>query len=109
MVPNLPCWHGLHESKEREKNWCVARTPQHITRRGRMILAAAQGKNHAQVGRERGVKAETVRCWRKRWIGVQAVSLEDLSVSERFADLPHPGRPAQITAEHTCQMIAASL
>jgi transposase len=41
-----------------------------------------------------------------RWIGLQAVSLEDLDVGERLADLPRPGRPAQITAEQTCQMVA---
>jgi DDE superfamily endonuclease len=33
------------------------------------------------------------------WIGLQAVSLEDLCVSDRLADIPRPGRPAQITAE----------
>ena len=43
------------------------------------------------------------------WIGLQAVSLEDLAVSDRLADIPRPGRPSQITAEQTCQMIAASL
>jgi hypothetical protein len=71
-----------------------------------MILASAQGKNNAHIGRELGVKADTVRCWRMRWLGLQAVSLEDLDVGERFADVPRPGRPAQITAEHTCQLIA---
>jgi len=81
-------------------------TPQQIAIRGRMILAAAQGKNNAQIGRELGVKADTVRCWRMRWIGLQAVSLDDLSVNERLQDTPRPGRPAQITAEQTCQIIA---
>jgi putative transposase len=44
-------------------------TPQQIAMRGRMIRAAAQGKNNAHIGRELGVKAETVRSWRMRWIG----------------------------------------
>ena len=39
-------------------------------------------------------------------LALQAVSREDLSVSERLADLPRPGRPSQITAEQTCQMVA---
>jgi transposase len=81
-------------------------TPQQIALRGRIILAAAQGKNNAQVGRELGVKADTVRCWRMRWIGLQAASLDDLDVHERLSDVPRPGRPAQITAEQICQMIA---
>jgi hypothetical protein len=32
--------------------------------------------------------------------------LEDLSISERFSDVPRPGRPSQITAQHICQMLA---
>ena len=41
-----------------------------------------------------------------RWIGLQTVSLEDLPVNERLSDVARPGRPSQITAEQTCQMIA---
>jgi putative transposase len=98
----------LNEREQRALEELVRRhsTPQQIARRGRMILATAQGKNNAQVGRELGVKADTVRCWRMRWIGLQAVSLDDLDVHERLSDVPRPGRPAQITAEQTCQMIA---
>jgi putative transposase len=33
-------------------------------------------------------------------------SLDDLEVRERLQDTPRSGRPAQITAEQTCQMIA---
>jgi transposase len=40
------------------------------------------------------------------WLGLQAVSLQDLTISERLADLPRPGRPAEITAEQICQVIA---
>jgi len=81
-------------------------TPQQLAKRGRMILAAAEGKRNAQIAGELGVSTDTVRKWRMHWIGLQAVSREDLSVSERLADLPRPGRPSQITAEQTCQMVA---
>jgi putative transposase len=81
-------------------------TPQQLAKRGRMILAAAEEKSNAQIGRELGVSVDTVRKWRLHWIGLQGVSLEDLSVGERLADLPRPGRPSQITAEQTCQLIA---
>ena len=40
------------------------------------------------------------------WIGLQAVSLEDLCVSERLTDIPRPGRPSQITDEQICQLVA---
>jgi putative transposase len=98
----------LNEREQRALEDLVRRhsTPQQIALRGRMILGAAQGKNNASIGRELGVKADTVRCWRMRWIGLQAVSLDDLSIKERLQDTPRSGRPAQITAEQTCQMIA---
>jgi len=103
-----PAVLALNAREQRALEELVRRhsTPQQIAMRGRMILAAAQGKNNAHIGRELGVKADTVRCWRMRWIGLQAVSLDDLSVSERLQDTPRSGRPAQITAEQTCQMIA---
>ncbi len=81
-------------------------TPQQLALRGRMILAAAEGKNNSQVARDLGVCVDTVRTWRMRWIGLQAVELSDLSVSERLEENPRSGRPAQITAEQRCQMIA---
>jgi len=38
-----------------------------------------------------------------RWLGMQAASLEDLSITERLTDAPKPGAPARITAEQVCQ------
>ena len=81
-------------------------TPQQQGVRARIILAAAEGKNNSQIARELEVCVDTVRHWRTRWIGLQAASLDDLPVKERLWDVPRPGRPAQITAEQTCQMVA---
>jgi len=81
-------------------------TPQQLALRGRMILAAAEGKNNSQIARELGICVDTVRKWRTRWIALQGASLEDLPVKERLWDVPRPGRHAQISAEQTCQMIA---
>jgi putative transposase len=81
-------------------------TPQQQGVRARIILAAAEGKNNSQIARELDVCVDTVRYWRKRWLGLQAASLEDLPVNERLEDVPRPGRPSQITAEQTCQMVA---
>jgi transposase len=81
-------------------------TPQQLAHRARIILAAGEGKRNGPIARELGVCVDTVRKWRMHWIGLQAVSLEDLGVDERLADLPRPGRPSQITAEQTCQLMA---
>src|SRR2546425_3014686 len=80
-------------------------TPQQLALRGRLILAAASGKNNSQIARELGICVDTVRKWRTRWMGLQAASLDDLPVNERLWDAPRPGRRAQITAEQTCRMV----
>jgi len=81
-------------------------TAQQVALRARVTLAAADGLNNAQIARQLGVDVDTVRLWRQRWLGFQAVTLEDLSVEERLTDAPRPGRPAQMTAEQVCQVIA---
>jgi putative transposase len=81
-------------------------TPQQLALRARIVLAAADGRNNTQIARQLGVDADTVRLWRMRWLGMQAASLEDLSITERLSDAPKPGAPARITAEQVCQVVA---
>ena len=81
-------------------------TSQQIALRGRIVLAAADGKNNAQIAREFDVTVDTVRQWRDRWLTLQPVSLDDLTVAERLEDLPRPGTPARITADQRCQIEA---
>jgi len=81
-------------------------TPQQIALRGRIILAAAGGKNNAQIAREFDITVDTAREWRNRWLTLQPVSLDDLTVAERLEDLPRPGTPARITADQRCQIEA---
>ena len=81
-------------------------TPQQLAKRGRMILGAAAGKRNAEIARELGASVDTVRSWRMRWLGLQAVPLSELSVHDRLTDVPRPGRPSEISAEQTCQIVA---
>lgn len=94
------------ERKELERFVHRHSTPQQQALRARIILGAAEGKNNSQLARELKVSAETVRLWRRRWLNWQGVSLQDLPVKQRFQDIPRPGRPSQITAEQTNQMLA---
>lgn len=98
----------LNEKEQQDLEALVRRhsTPQQVAQRGRMILAAAAGQNNSQIARALDVSVDTVRSWRMRWIGLQAVPLEEISVVERLEDVPRPGRPSQITAEQTCQIVA---
>jgi len=79
---------------------------QQIALRGRLVLAAAGGKNNSQIAAELQVSRHTVRLWRERWLQLQPIPLADLSVEERLEDLPRPGAPLQITADQRCQIEA---
>ncbi len=98
----------LSDAEKTELERLVRRhnTPQQQALRGRMILAAAEGKSNSQIARDLEVCVDTVRTWRERWLERQAISLSDLNVGERLGDLPRPGTPARITAEQTCQLFA---
>ena len=81
-------------------------TAQQIALRGRIVLAAAGGKPNVHIAKELGVTLDMVRLWRKRWLDLQPISLEDLSVEERVQDLPRPGAPTRITADQVSQIVA---
>ncbi|MBA2677326.1 MAG: helix-turn-helix domain-containing protein [Ktedonobacteraceae bacterium] len=81
-------------------------TPQQLAKRGRVVLAAAEGKRNAEIARDFSVSIDMVRTWRGRWISLQAVPPSELSISERLEDIPRPGKPPEITAEQRCQIVA---
>ncbi len=78
---------------------------QQKVQRGRIILLAAAGKNNQEIAKELEITRDTVRLWRQRWLDLQPISLDDLSVEERLEDLPRPGKPPRITADQTCQIV----
>jgi putative transposase len=99
---------SLSEVERSELERLVRRhsTSQQLALRGRIILEANTGKNNSQIARQLGTSVETVRAWRKRWLGMQAAELADLSIQDRLSDVPRSGRKSQITAEQICQLVA---
>ena len=81
-------------------------TAQQIARRARIILAAVDGANNAQIARQLGVNVEMVRLWRTRWLALAPLPLAELGVAERLEDAPRPGGPCRITAAQVCQLTA---
>lgn len=79
-------------------------TPQQTAVRARVVLLAANGQNQAEIAKELKVSIDVARLWRQRWLALQPISLEDLSIEERFEDLPRPGTPARLTADQICQI-----
>ena len=72
--------------------------------RARIVLLAAMGKNNREIANELEVSLDTVRLWRQRWLDLQPISWDDLSVEERLDDLPRPGAPPRLTANQICQI-----
>ena len=72
-------------------------TAQQIALRARIVLAAAEGRNKAQVARQLDVSIDMVRLWRGRWLTLPA--------AERLRDAPRPGAPRRITDEQVCQIV----
>ena len=79
---------------------------QQMALRGRIVLAAAEGKSNAQIARELKVTVDTARLWRQRWLVLQPIPLSELSIEDRLEDLPRPGTPPRITTDQVCQIMA---
>ena len=96
----------LSDKAQRDLEKLAARhtTSQQQAQRARIILKADEGKNNAEIAREVRQSIDMVRLWRRRWLELTAIELEDLSVEERLDDLPRPGAPARLTADQICQM-----
>jgi transposase len=90
--------HGLIALSKRHS------APQQQAKRARVVLLASEGKNNAEIARELNVQKDMVRRWRQRWLDLEALSLDDLTVEERLEDLPRPGAPARLTADQICQI-----
>ena len=79
---------------------------QQIALRARIVLAAADGQKNKEIAQAYNVTLDTVRLWRNRWVKLQDISLDDLSLEDRLQDAPRPGAPARITADQRCQIEA---
>ena len=89
---------------ERSELECLIRghsTPQHLARRARMIVMAADGVGVGETALRLGVWRKGVSFWRARWRAGGGGS-----AAERLCDAPRSGAPATITAEQTCAIIA---
>jgi putative transposase len=79
---------------------------QQIALRARIVLAGAGGLKNKEIAQTYGVTLDTVRLWRNRWVKLQDLALDDLSLEDRLQDAPRPGAPARITADQRCKIEA---
>ena len=76
-------------------------TPQHLARRARMIVMAADGIGVGETAERLGVWRKGVSFWRARWLAGGGES-----AAERLCDAPRSGAPPTITPEQTCAIVA---
>jgi putative transposase len=74
--------------------------------RARIVLAAGDGLKNKEIMTKYAITADTVRLWRNRWVKLQDIPLDDLSIEDRLQDAPRPGAPAKITADQRCRIEA---
>ena len=82
------------------------RSEQQVVLRARIVLAAAQGSSNVQIARDLHINVDTVRLWRDRWVGLQGIDLETLSLPDRLHDAPRPGIKPKFSSQQRCQMAA---
>ena len=92
--------HGLEKLIKRHH------VGQQIALRARIVLAAANEQKNKEIAHAYHVTLDTVRLWRNRWIKLQDISVDDLSLEDRLQDAPRPGAPARITADQRCRIEA---
>jgi putative transposase len=89
-------------------------SPQALSRRAQIILAAASGEQNDVLARQIGCSRKTIRTWRARWAAAEA----HLAIAEAdgarlvdqietvLADAPRPGRPDTFSAEQLVHIVA---
>jgi len=106
MPGRKPARIEVSEKVRQELEKLAARhtTGQQKAQRARIILKAAEGKNHAEVAQELKISIDMATLWRGRWLALAGIGLDELSVEERLEDLPRPGAPSRLSADQRCQI-----
>ena len=94
------------ERAELERLVRARSTGQQLAARACIVLLAADGVSTIEIARRLHLDEDTVRAWRARWGATAAAPPANRSVAQRLADAPKSGRPARITPEQICQIIA---
>lgn len=94
------------QRRELERVVRARTTGQQLATRARIVLLAAEGLSTEEIARRLHVDVDTARQWRARWRVSAGTPLGEGGVAERLADAPKSGRPARITPEQICQIMA---
>jgi putative transposase len=94
------------ERGELERLVCADKTGQALVRHARVVLLAAMGYSNTAIAKEVPMDVEAVGLWRRRWVALRALPLDEKRVAERLADAPRAGHQPRLSAEQVCQIVA---
>jgi putative transposase len=94
------------ERGELERLVCAHKTGQALVRRGRVVLLAAMGYSNTAIAQQVPMDVEAVGLWRRRWVALRALPLDEMRIAERLADAPRPGHQPRLSPEQICQIVA---
>ena len=105
MPKSAPQPLKLDERERQQLQQLVKRpsTPQQIALRASIILLAAEGYNHREIGRELTISRDMARVWRNRWLMLSPTAV---GVAERLQDAARSGAPATFSLEQMVQLFA---
>jgi transposase len=89
------------QQKQIERWLAALGTPQQVALRGRIVLAAGQGKSEAAIAAEMSINRKTVRLWRERFVAQGLPGLWEIA--------PGRGRKATYDPERIKAVIDATL
>jgi hypothetical protein len=94
------------EQRELERLVSAQKTGQALVRRARVVLLAAMGYSNTAIAEQVPMDVEAVGLWRRRWVALKQIPLEEMNVATRLADAPRPGAVPRLSPEQVCQVLA---
>lgn len=94
------------QRRELERLVSAQKTGQALVRRARVVLLAAMGYSNTDIAERVPMDVEAVGLWRRRWVAVREIPLDEMNVAQRLADAPRPGAVPRLSPEQVCQILA---
>lgn len=91
---------------ELERLVSAQKTGQALVRRARVVLLAAMGYSNTEIAEQVPMDVEAVGLWRRRWVALHEIPVEEMNVVKRLADAPRPGAVPRLSPEQVCQILA---
>ncbi len=94
------------QRRELERLVTAQKTGQALVRRARVVLLAAMGYSNITIAEHVPMDVEAVGVWRRRWVALREIPLDEMNVAKRLGDAPRPGAVPRLSPEQVCHILA---